>query len=441
MEIVPIKIEDLKINEKNPRKISKKELNKLIRSIKEFGFVDPIIVNKHKERFNIVIGGHQRLIAAKKIGIKEVPVVYVELPEDKEHLLNIALNEISGEWDDDKLYLLLKELEERGADLTLSGFDESIIDEILSSERLRDKEKEIDKIPIPPEKPKSKIGDVWVLGRHRLICGDSTEEETFKKLMKDKIADLCWTDPPYGVSYKGTNNPNSRDWGVLKNDDLRDDKLYKFLNAIYKNVAKHTKKNAALYTCYASVNHIIFEKALNDAGFYIKQQLIWEKGHVLGHSDYHWSHEPILYCRKEEQPDWFGDRTHKTVILNSTIEDLQKLKKEELIEIISKVRQNSDLIKEKKDATSEYLHSTQKPVNLSKRMIKNSSRPNDIVLEPCASSGSTLMACEVSGRSCYAIELDPKYVDVILKRWFEFTGKDPIREGDGVKWSDLSNKN
>ena len=437
MEITNVDIKELKFNDKNPRKITKRELHKLMRSITEFGFVDPIIVNKHSTRNNIVVGGHQRLKAAEKLGMKEVPVTYVNLTEDKESLLNIALNEISGEWDDDKLLSLLQELEEKGIDLTLSGFDEPLLDEILSNKEQQKKEQNIDRTPKVPEVPKSKEGEVYILGNHRLMCGDSTEREDFKTLMQDKIADLAWTDPPYEVSYKGTNNPDGREWDVLKNDDLREDELYQFLSAIYLNVEQFTKKNAAMYTCYASVNHIIFEKALKEAGWLIKQTLIWEKGHVLGHSDYHWTHEPILYCRKENHPVWYGDRTHKTVILNSKVEDLQELKKEELISMIAEIRLNSDLIRERKDPSNEYLHSTQKPVSLSKRMIKNSSRPNDLVIDPCAGSGSTLMACETSGRKCYAMELDPKYVDVILTRWCDFTGKQAIRESDGKTWGDI----
>lgn len=438
MEVVQVKISELIPNEKNPRRISKDEMNKLIRSIREFGFVDPVIANKNKARFNIVIGGHQRMEAAKRIGMKEVPVTYVDLPEDKEHLLNVALNEISGEWDDKKLFELIKDLNERGADVTLTGFDEPFIDELFAANEKRERDELIDSIPAVPIKPKSKPGEIWLLGNHRLACIDSTSPEDFARLMNGKIGDMCWTDPPYGVSYRGTNNPNGREWGVMENDELRDDDLFKLLLGIYSNVGKHLKDNPALYTCYASINHLIFERALNEAGFTIKQQLIWEKGHVLGHSDYHWTHEPILYCRKKDKnSEWFGDRTHTTVVLNKTIEELQDMKKEDLIKIISEIRQDSDLVKIRKDPSTEYLHSTQKPVELSKRMIKNNTRPGELIIEPCGGSGSTLMACETSGRICYAAELDPKYTDVILTRWAGFTGKEPIRESDGKKWSEL----
>lgn len=438
MQTIKVPIKELKANDKNPRKITKVELNKLVRSIHEFGFVEPIIVNQSKDRYNIVIGGHQRLRAAKKLGMKEVPCVYVDLIESKEHLLNIALNEISGDWDDDKLFQLLKELQDKGADLTLTGFDEPVIDEIMSSNKEREKESTIDIAPMVPDKPKSKPGEVYLCGHHKVMCGDSTGIEDFEKLMNGKIGDGCFTDPPYGVSYKGTNNPNGRDGGVMKNDDLREEDLYKLLLGIYTNTAKYLKPSAAVYTCYASVNHVIFEKALNDSGLIVKQQLIWEKGHVLGHSDYHWCHEPILYCKKKgESTEWFGDRTHKTYLMEATIEQLEELTKDKLIKMISSIRENSDIIHLRKDPSNEYLHSTQKPVGLSLELLKNNTRPGELIIEPCGGSGSTLIACESSGRICYCMEIDCRYIDVILNRWSTYAEKVPIRESDGKVWSEI----
>jgi len=402
MEIVNIAIKDLKLNEKNPRKITKRELQKLTRSIKEFGFVDPIIVNKNKERYNIIVGGHQRVEAAKKLKLKEVPVTYVDMTEEKESLLNIALNEISGEWDDDKLLDLLKELEERGIDLTLSGFDEPILDEILARNVVVEKEKNIDRTPKIPDVPKSKPGEVYILGDHRVMCGDSSKEEDMQELMGKDLAVMCWTDPG--------------------DTDLKQ---------IFTNVFKCTIKNSALYTCSAGLEVV-------EAGFKVKQTLIWEKGHILGMADYHISHEPILYCGKKVAPGWFGDRSHTTIILNATIENLNDLKKDELIQMIAEIRKDSDLIKEKRDQSKDILHVTQKPVELCKRMIKNSSRPNEIVLEPCGGSGTTLMACEISGRKCNLMEIDPKYVDVILTRWANFTEKQPVRESDDIQWQAIN---
>lgn len=441
MEVQQILINELKPNPKNPRRITRAEINKLIRSIKEFGFVDPVIVNKHKDRYNIIIGGHQRVEAAKKMKMKSVPVTYVELDENKENLLNVALNEISGEWEDEKLFNLLSELNEKGLDLTLTGFDEPFIDELMAAHKERDREEMKDIVPEAPEKPKSKTGEIYILGEHRLMCGDSTKAEDFKKLMNGEKADMCWTDPPYGVSYKGTNNPNGRDWGVMTNDDLRGDDQYKFLFESFKNVFESTKEGAAMYSCYASINHQIFEQAMNEAGWTVKQQLIWEKGHVLGRSDYHWSHEPIMYCRRGDiNTSWYGDRTHKTAILTQTIEQLNNLTKDKLIEMISKIREDSDMLNIQKDAAVEYMHSTQKPVELSLQMIKNSSRPRESVLEPFTGSGSTLIACELSKRMCYAMELEPKYVDVILTRWENYSGKEAKREGDGKSWKEIKQK-
>ena len=437
MELIKVPIKDLKPNTDNPRRISKGEMNKLMRSLKEFGFLDPVIVNSHPDRKGIIIGGHQRVQAAKRMGIKEVPVIYTKLAHEKESLLNMALNEISGEWDEDKLRALLTELSDQDVDLTLSGFDEPFIDEILSSEADLDREANIDQAPLPPINPKAKLGDCWTLGRHRLVCGDSTKKETFEQLMGDEKADLSWTDPPYGVSYRGTNNPNDRDWGVMQNDDLTGEKLQTFLTAVYKNLYQYTKDNVPIYSCYASRNHFQFETALKEAGYVVNQTLVWEKGHVLGHSDYHWCHEPILYCNKEGQTKpWYGDRTHKTVILQATIEQLQEKKKEELIDMISKIRQASDIVHLQKDPSSEYVHSTQKPVELSRQMIKNSSRPKSIILEPFCGSGATLLACETSNRSCRAIEIEPKYVDVIIIRWQKYTDQAAVRQ-DGKKWSEI----
>ncbi len=441
MEIIQVEIKELKPNPKNPRKISKAEMNKLIRSIKEFGFVDPVIVNKHKDRYNFIIGGHQRVEAAARLGHKTVPVVYVDLPEEKESLLNVALNEISGEWDDQKLFNLLSELQEKDIDLTLTGFDEPFIDEIMAANQEREKEDLIDMVPSVPEHPKSKPGEVYLLGDHRVMCGNSTKEEDFKKLMNGKIADMCWTDLPYIIGVKFSD-------GLMEGDKLYDYPLYNskkgkslYYNLalnILKNIAKFTKENPALYICYADRHHTELEKAMINSGFVPKQQLIWEKGHTLTRCDYHYSHECILYAKKKGvQPEWYGDRTHKTYVMTATIEQLGDLTKERLIEIINKIRENSDIIHIQKDPATEYLHSTQKPVQLSRTMIKNNSRPKEIIVEPCGGSGSVLIACQSSGRICYLMELDSRYTSVIIDRWQNFTNKQATRESDGKLWDDI----
>lgn len=429
-------IGELVPNDKNPRQMTKAEMNKLKRSLKEFGFVDPVIVNKHTDRKNIIIGGHQRCEAAKEIGLSEVPVVYVTLTPEKESLLNMALNKISGDWDESKLYDMLLDLENYPVDMTLSGFDEHVIDEIMARNEEQEQEELLDIVPAVPELPKSRPGEVYWLGSHRLLCGDATKPEDVAKLMQDQVADCVWTDPPYGVSYTGTNNPNGKAWGLMKADDLRSEDLYQFLYQLGRNYMKYLKPTAAVYVCYATVNHILFEKALNEAGFRVKQVLIWEKHHMLGHSDYHWTHEPIMYAVKEGQNcEWYGDRTHKTVILQPE-KNPEDLTKQELVDVIKRIREYSDILKEKKDNPKDYLHATQKPVGLPRRCIKNNTLPRQLVLDFCAGSGSTLMACESAKRTCYAMEIDPKYVDVVLNRWEQFTGQEAVRE-DGVKWKEI----
>lgn len=431
-----VPISDLVPNERNPRHMTKAEMNKLKRSLKEFGFVDPIIVNKHESRKNVIIGGHQRVEAAKEVGIVEVPVVYVVLTLERESLLNLALNKISGEWDDAKLYEMLLDIERFPVDLTLSGFDEHVIDEIMARNEEQEKEDLLDVVPAVPEVPKSKPGEVYWLGTNRLMCGDATKPEDVAKLMQDQIADCVWTDHPYGVSYTGTNNPNGRPWGLMKADDLRSDELYQFLYQLSRNYGKYLKPTGAVYVCFANRTQMVFEKALNEAGFRIKQTLIWEKHHVLGHSDYHYSHEPILYCVKEgENCEWYGDRTHKTVILQPELNP-EDLTKQELVDVIKRIKEYADVLKEKKDPANEYLHATQKPVSLPRRCIKNNTLPRQLVLDFCAGSGSTLIACESAKRTCYSMEIEPRFTDVIINRWEQFTGQEAVRE-DGVKWKEI----
>jgi DNA modification methylase len=275
--------------------------------------------------------------------------------------------------------------------------------------------------PSPTPKYDVKVGDVWLLGKHRLMCGDATNPEHLNILMGGAIADMVFTDPPYGVSYTGTNNPNGKDWSKMENDELRGDALYKFLFLTFKNLFDHTSNSPAIYVCYASINHTIFETALEEAGFKVKQQLIWDKGMVLGRFDYHWTHEPILYAiKKDKNCTWFGDRAEQTMIRKG--DDLSKLSKQELIEILEQLKEGSTIIKLRKDFAGFYIHPTQKPVSLPRRCIGNSSLEGFKILEPFCGSGSTLIACEqLIDRTCYAMELDPRYVSGIIGRWEELT--------------------
>ena len=434
MEIKEININEIKINEKNPRKITKDEMEKLKSSIKEFGFIQPILLNNNENRYNVIIGGHQRYEAAKQLKIEKIPCIYINLDENKENILNIALNSISGEFDDLKLAEILYELNKTDLSLNLTGLDTPIIDKLIKSIQKSYNEELKDIIPETPKNPKSKKGELWYLGEHRFLIGDSTNPEDIKRLMQNDKAKCVFTDPPYGVSYKGTNNPNGKDWGVMANDGLRENELYEFLNLVFNNIYNYTIENPAIYVCYASINHKIFELALNSAGFKVKQVLIWSKHLVLGHSDYHWSHEPILYAIKDKNCEWIGDRTH-TTLLNGHF-NFENMTKDELIEYLKQIQKQSDILEIKKDNTSEYMHATQKPTELSQTCFLNNTRPKDIILDTFGGSGSTLIACEMTNRICRTIEISTNYADVILERYYKFTNKEPIRE-DGKKWTEL----
>jgi DNA modification methylase len=368
MQIEYVGIDTIIPNEKNPRNMSKVEMRKLVDSINEFGIVDPILINTYPGREGTIVGGHQRWTAMKHMGYKEVPIVKVHLPENKELILNIALNRISGEFNSTMLSELLNQLMDSNENFTLTGFDESEIALITNDAKRIEAEREqfIDNIPESPKKPISKLGDLYQLGEnHLLLCGDATNNDHVKVLVGKEKIDIIVTDPPYGVSYKGTNNPNGKDWGIMYNDDLRDDGLYNFLFKICDNYQKFSKENPAMYMFYASVNHIIFENALVNTGWRIKQQIIWDKHHVLGHSDYHWSHEPVLYCSKKDvNTEWFGDRTSKTTIMEQWVDEWEELSKEQLIQIMKNIRENSDVMKVSKDPVQSYLHACLTPESI-----------------------------------------------------------------------------
>lgn len=258
------------------------------------------------------------------------------------------------------------------------------------------------------------------------MCGDSTNPDDVDKLMDGEVADLVFTDPPYGVSYKGTNDPNGKEWEIIKNDTLRGDELFLFLLEAFKNIKKHLKHGGAFYIWYANSNSVQFELAVEGAELKKKQILIWQKGMVLGRSDYHWTYEPCIYgCHPEQNSTWYGDRTQKT-LWNFSKTDINEMKKEELLEIVKKLYDDKDVWEISRDKVTEYVHPTQKPVALSAKALRNSSQKGDVVLDLFGGSGSTLMGCEQLGRKARLMEFDPKYVDVIVERWENFTGKQAI---------------
>ena len=395
---------DLLPAEYNPRKDLKPgdlEYEKLKRSIEQFGYVEPVIWNKATGR---VVGGHQRLKVLMDMGITEVDCVVVDMPEDKEKALNIALNKISGEWDKDKLSLLIADLQGVDFDVSLTGFDPAEIDDLFKdSRKVKDDDFDVD---AELQKPTiTKAGDIWQLGRHRLICGDSTKAETYELLMGTTKANLVITDPPYNVNYEGSA-------GKIKNDNMADDAFYNFLLNAYTQMHSAMADDASIYVFHADTEGLNFRKAFADAGFYLSGCCIWKKQSlVLGRSPYQWQHEPCLYgWKKNGKHQWYTGRKE------TTIWEFDKPKK------------NGD-------------HPTMKPIPLLAYPIENSSLSNSVVLDPFGGSGSTLIACEQTDRICYTIELDEKFCDVIVKRYMEQVGTaDGIsvqRDGLTYKYSEL----
>lgn len=386
MEIKELPLKELKPAAYNPRKKLKKgdkEYEKIKQSLLKFGYVDPIIVNEDLT----VIGGHQRLTVLKDLDYETAKCVIVDLPKEDEKALNIALNKITGQWDEALLADLLLDLQESDFNLDLTGFEPPEIDDILSN--VHDKELFEDEFDVEEELKKptlSRHGDIWQLGKHRVICGDSTKAETYKQLLDDRKANLVVTDPPYNVDVEETA-------GKILNDNMSDGDFYQFLLSMFTQVENHMEDDASIYVFHADTEGLNFRKAFKEAGFYLSGCCIWKKNSlVLGRSPYQWQHEPCLYgWKKKGKHQWFSDRKQTTIW-------------------------EYDRPKSSKD------HPTMKPIQLMAYPIQNSSMRGTIVLDPFLGSGSTLIAADQTGRVCYGIELDEKFVDVIVKRYIEVTG-------------------
>ena len=395
MNIQKIKIESLKPAEYNPRKDLKpedEEYQKIKKSITEFGYVAPIIINSNMT----VIGGHQRLKVLKELGYTEVECVVVDLDPKKEKALNIALNKISGDWDNDKLEELLAELKQTDIDMDITGFSFDEVDEILkdiigSKEDDFDLDQALNEI----EEPISKRGDVWILGKNRLMCGDSTQKENVIHLMNSQEADMLLTDPPYNVDYEGKTSEALK----IENDNMSETEFYNFLLDSFKNMFDSIKYGGSAYVFHADTEGLNFRNAFKSCGFKLAQCLVWVKNtFVMGRQDYQWRHEPILYGWKPGAGHYFVDNRKQSTVLE-----------------FDKPSRNAE-------------HPTMKPVDLLVYLIKNSSKENDLILDLFGGSGSTLIAAEQTQRRCYTMELDPKYCDVIIKRWEKLTGEKAILE-------------
>lgn len=391
MEIQKISVEQINPATYNPRKNLKpgdSEYEKLRRSIEEFGYVEPIIWNKQTGN---IVGGHQRFKVLIQMGSKEVDCVVVDLDEQREKALNVALNKVSGEWDIPLLTDLLKDLDTSGFDVSLTGFELSELNDLFGEPDAKEDDFDADKALDDIKIPITGFGEVWQLGKHRLICGDATSSEQVSILMDGQQADLILTDPPYNVDYEG----GTKDKLKIQNDKMQDDQFLKFLTDAFTRMYEHSKQGAPIYVFHADSEGYNFRSAFKSAGYLLRQCLVWAKNSlVMGRQDYQWQHEPILYGWKDGASHaWYGDRKQTTLIH------------------FDKPLRNAE-------------HPTMKPVGLCGYLIGNSSKEGDIVLDTFGGSGSTLIACEQMNRRCFTSELDPKYCDVIVKRFIEMTGSD-----------------
>ena len=388
-KIERIAVEMLLPYAKNSRTHSDEQVAQIAASIKEFGFNNPILIDKE----NTIIAGHGRLLAARRMGMTEVPCIKLgHLTETQRKAYVIADNRLAlnADWDTEMLTIELNDLLEDNFALDILGFDadelKALLDPVTPTEGLTDE----DAVPEVPEKPKTKPGDIYRLGKHRLMCGDSTSIDALEKLCETQLVDMWLTDPPYNVAYEG----KTKDALTIKNDSMEDDQFRQFLRDSYTAADSVMKPGAVFYIWHADSEGYNFRGAAKDAGWTVRQCLIWKKSTmVMGRQDYHWKHEPCLYGWKDGAGHlWATDRKQTTILE------------------FDKPSRNGE-------------HPTMKPVGLFEYQMLNNTKGGDIVLDSFGGSGTTLIAAEKNGRIARIMELDPKYCDVIVKRWEDFTGQ------------------
>lgn len=433
------KLEDLIPAEYNPRKAlqpGEPEFEKIVRSIDEFGYVDPIIINSD----NTIIGGHQRYEVLKYLGYTSVQCVVTDFDKTREKALNIALNKISGEWDNDKLAQLLIEIDNSTFDVGKTGFEEDELSDLFSNLEIAteaiDDNFDVDEAIENIKQPITKPGDIWQLGNHRLMCGDSTDINDVRALVDGNEIDLIITDPPYNVNYGdkaeylGNERGVTRQNNNIANDNMSADNFYKFMLDAYSCMFKVAREGGAIYVFHSECEGVTFRSAFSEAGFKQAQCLIWEKNSfVLGSQDYQWRHEPILYGWKEGAAHYFVNDRKQDTIIPDEIPDFNDMKKADIIDWINnqlKTSQEYSTIVLENRPTKNDLHPTMKPVPLIGKLIKNSSKPKWNIADFFGGSGSTLIAAEELDRNSFIMEFEPINCDVIIQRWESLTGKKAV---------------
>jgi DNA modification methylase len=388
-----VEISKLKPYENNARTHSEEQVEKIARSIEEFGFINPVLIDSEYG----IIAGHGRVLGATKLGMTEVPCLFIEdLSEAQKRAYILADNKLALDagWDEELLKIELEELNNMNFDITLTGFNLEDI-QIEEPEEIIEDDFEVE----VPEEPKAKLGDIYQLGNHRLMCGDSTSIDDVEKLMNGNKADMVFTDPPYGVSASGGRSQTKEKLGMkaIANDELRNDELTQFLSD-FISVMQY-KEGASIYICYPWATQKEFTEAIQMNDLKIKNCIIWDKKvfGLNGFKGYRPQYEMIYFCCKNDF-EWYGDKSQSNIWYIN-----REIKREE-----------------------QGNHPTPKPIELISKALKNSSKKEDIVLDVFGGSGSTLIACEQLNRNCYMMELDPKYIDVIIDRWEQFTGKKAV---------------
>lgn len=415
----------------NSRTHSDEQVSQVAASIKEFGFANPVLIDEQHG----VIAGHGRIMAAKKLGLAEIPCVQlVGLTEAQKKAYVIADNQIAlnAGWDIDMLRREVESLMEMEFDTGILGFEDEFLSELLD---VRDDDEvyntDEDAVPAEQETHVSTIGDVWAMGDHRLMCGDSTNTSDVAKLMDGDLADLVWTDPPYNVAVEGKA-------GKILNDDMGRKEFRAFLRSVYDRYVESMREGAVIYVAHAEKERAAFSDCMEDAGLKISQNLIWVKNSaVLSRQDFNWQHEPILFGWKEGKGHYFCEDFTLTTVIDDDI-DIDKMKKEDLVALLKQIQEQvpTSVIRHDRPTKSD-MHPTMKPVGLVQRMVEWSSKPGWIVLDLFGGSGSTMIACQKSNRRARMMELDPKFSDVIINRWQDFTGREAVHIESGKTYAQL----
>jgi len=403
MVMEQVAIDELRPDPANPRRISDAELEALTRSLREFGFVQPVLARRSDKT---VIGGHQRLLAARRLGYKTVPVIFLDLTTEQARLLNLALNKISGTWDQELLARLLADLKPVAEiDLALTGFSQDELDKLLKSLELRDKRERVESFDLDAaleaatRAPRAQRGEIWALGDHRVLCGDACDAGDVASLLDGRKLSMAFTDPPYNVALgdhggQGRGQRRRR----IQNDALPPEQWEAFVRRWARNLL--VAVDGAIYICMSTKEWPLVSRVLAEEGGHWSDTVIWAKDRfVLGRADYQRQYEPIWYGWREGCSHfWKGDRDQ------------------------------GDVWRIERPGDSD-LHPTMKPLPLIERAVENSSRPDDLVLDLFLGSGSTLIACERTGRTCHGMEIEPRYVDVAVLRWEAFTGEKAVKVG------------